>query len=535
MAWATAAALTTAAEQVDDGLRLVGRTEQELVGRPFWQGAAADQLAGALKVNVDSLSATVAALREASGVMGAFARRCALAEIDLLGGQATSGDVESSAARTAAAELDRVARRAPAPRASGGTEAVPAARVGDAMSPQTLLAEVKLGGFESLAQTGAAGLGAARYLRSFVGDPLEHRDDLADGAKAVWQVVQHPRQLASDLLDLETWKTNPARATGHLLPDVVLALTAGGGAVVVARTLGTRASERVLVTRELRAEGALASRKRLIERAAQHDLRGPARLETGWDGGKGLQLTREQDEVVERYWKASRAVQRRLRREMNQLAEDVGGYLAGEEHAVKELDSLERKIATRLGAEEAARGGSGGGLDLLGILDDQSDTVRFCVVLPEKSYIASAHKMAALLDRSAVAPSHWANKWDSGRYRGINTSWTDATSGARFEIQLHTPASYSAGRRTRLAFEEWRLPETQANPARRVLLERRIAEEFEYARLPEGVLELTPVTMVPPELRGLAATPPVLGGALIGGGVVLTERPPTRAVPRGLR
>lgn len=43
--------------------------------------------------------------------------------------------------------------------------------------------------------------------------------------------VQHPKEFAKAVLDWDTWKENPARALGHLVPDLILTLaTAGGGA-----------------------------------------------------------------------------------------------------------------------------------------------------------------------------------------------------------------------------------------------------------------------------------------------------------------
>lgn len=43
--------------------------------------------------------------------------------------------------------------------------------------------------------------------------------------------VQHPKEFAKAVLDWDTWKENPARALGHLVPDLLLTLaTAGAGA-----------------------------------------------------------------------------------------------------------------------------------------------------------------------------------------------------------------------------------------------------------------------------------------------------------------
>jgi hypothetical protein len=48
--------------------------------------------------------------------------------------------------------------------------------------------------------------------------------------------LQHPKEFGKALLDWDTWATNPARALGHLVPDLLLALATGGAGTAAVRT-----------------------------------------------------------------------------------------------------------------------------------------------------------------------------------------------------------------------------------------------------------------------------------------------------------
>jgi hypothetical protein len=280
--------------------------------------------------------------------------------------------------------------------------------------------------------------------------------------------------------------------------------------------------------RLLREEAATMARRALLERAEQGlEHRGLRPAQQGWVGGGGLRLTAAQCEVIARYLRESAAAQAQLRLRMAELAREVGGRLTVlddvrvgvADHSVKELGSLMRKVATELrkvGRPDAS------GDELLRVLSAQADTVRYTIVLPEASYVKKARKLADRLYRRAVAPGPWDNSWTGPRYRGINTSWTDITTGVRFEVQLHTPATREASRRTHLAYEEWRLPGTA--PDRVARLEAIIGREFRRAPLPPGVEKLTRSGVRPSALRRPLTAPPELGAVLVDGGLLISLR-----------
>jgi uncharacterized protein YukE len=88
---------------------------------------------------------------------------------------------------------------------------------------------------------------------------LDHAQDLGTG---LVYGVQHPKELGKALLDWDTWAEDPARALGHLLPDVVLAVaTAGTGEAGVAAGRAAKGAEGVeeVATRGVRAAARVAA------------------------------------------------------------------------------------------------------------------------------------------------------------------------------------------------------------------------------------------------------------------------------------
>jgi hypothetical protein len=67
--------------------------------------------------------------------------------------------------------------------------------------------------------------------------------------------VEHPKELGKALLDWDTWRDDPARAMGHLVPDLLLtAATMGAGEAAVAGERAAVGAERLSVAGEAVAE-----------------------------------------------------------------------------------------------------------------------------------------------------------------------------------------------------------------------------------------------------------------------------------------
>jgi uncharacterized protein YukE len=114
-------------------------------------------------------------------------------------------------------------------------------------------------------------LGWKTSLAYAVVDPKGFLDNAEGMAKGIGYGVEHPKELGKALIDYDTWSHDPARALGHLVPDVLIAMaTAGTGEAGVA---GARAAHGAEVVEELavageRGAGAAARAAGLSEDAA---------------------------------------------------------------------------------------------------------------------------------------------------------------------------------------------------------------------------------------------------------------------------
>jgi hypothetical protein len=88
-------------------------------------------------------------------------------------------------------------------------------------------------------------------------DPVGFAKNLEDLGKGVVYGVEHPKEFGKAVLDWDTWSKDPARALGHLVPDLVLAVaTAGTGEAGVA---ASRAAEGAEVAEEVATRGVRAA------------------------------------------------------------------------------------------------------------------------------------------------------------------------------------------------------------------------------------------------------------------------------------
>jgi hypothetical protein len=88
-------------------------------------------------------------------------------------------------------------------------------------------------------------------------DPEGFVDNAENLGKGVVYGVEHPKELGKAVLDWDTWAHDPARALGHLVPDLLLAVaTAGAGEAGVA---AGRAAHGAEVAEELATRGVRAA------------------------------------------------------------------------------------------------------------------------------------------------------------------------------------------------------------------------------------------------------------------------------------
>lgn len=75
-------------------------------------------------------------------------------------------------------------------------------------------------------------------------DPQAWASDVADVGRGLIWGVQHPVEFGKAVLDWETWKTNPARALGRLVPDLIATVASGGAGAALRGTRGLRSLSR---------------------------------------------------------------------------------------------------------------------------------------------------------------------------------------------------------------------------------------------------------------------------------------------------
>jgi hypothetical protein len=362
-------------------------------------------------------------------------------------------------------------------------------------------AEFQLGVDESLG--GLVDLCARFSTPRLRHDPAGVRRDASAMASALGDAVTDPLGTARALVDWDTWGDNPARAAGHLAPDVVAGVATGGTAAAAGRSasVAARLHARALARQAERAGQATGAQHLLVERALRS---GGGSTLPGWAGPGGARLNGAASAAVAAYRNAVMQVEARISARMAHIAGRVGADLVGLPTRVKGLDSLRRKVALAQVRD---------GADLATVLARQPDTLRYTLVLPESGYTADASRAATALDRAGYVCTAVNNYWAGGRYRGVNSTWRDPASGVAFEVQFHTPATWRATRLTHPLYEDWRLPTTPA--PRRVELATQIAQEYRVAPLPPGATGLSTSTLPPapkPPAQPLAVSAGAAGG-----------------------
>ncbi|MFI8425894.1 hypothetical protein [Streptomyces sp. NPDC085479] len=196
-----------------------------------------------------------------------------------------------------------------------------------------------------------------------------------------------------------------------------------------------------------------------------------------WLGERGRSLSAEENERVKAFHRDACALAERLTPEMEEVVVAAGGvrgkeyplaepsgrvsstsglnfhrvHLGGIEHAVKEVDSLRRKVATV--GDGGERGGERFDEELAGI----KDAVRYTVVLPDERYHEGKEQAIAELTGKGFTNLETKDSWDDAVYRGVNSTWRDSESSMAFEVQFHTPVSFLAKQYTHPIYKEQRL------------------------------------------------------------------------------
>ncbi len=495
------------ADQLEVMARGLGAVDRLLhgAGLPGWRGVTASAAAHALQATplpyaraARTVAVAAQAVRAHAGVLAAAQRDADEALTMDLRAVAHGASASGSAAQLQQQALTIVERSRSRVRGSAllAADALRTAALGAPDRPSALVRlvrrlrdvqrEVQLGVVESVVSSQSA-LMPFSLVRAAI-DPAGWRGDVSAVAPVLAQgasgVAQHPLASARRTLTdaARGAADNPARAIGHLAPDVALGVTTGGAATVAGRgaSLGVRVTS-------VAARGDGATRLREAVQVAGSTTRSRLRLRdlrpyaSPPEIGAVCRLLPEQHLVAAAVARDAKWAAADLTPRVEAAALRSGVRRVGQEHVVKSGASLYRKLSGPLAEPGAA---------LRAVVATVNDTVRYTLVAPDDRYVTAVATVVASLRDQGLQLVRGKDFWASPRYRGLNLTLSDARTGRLVEVQVHTPDSWTATQRTHPDYERMRL--VGLDPAERALLSERIRRE--YALVP-----------TPPRITGLEA------------------------------
>ncbi|MFJ5291049.1 hypothetical protein [Streptomyces sp. NPDC088348] len=170
-----------------------------------------------------------------------------------------------------------------------------------------------------------------------------------------------------------------------------------------------------------------------------------------WKGPQGLHLDPKANAAADQFMRRSELVEPRITHAVRSAAERVEhGKLQGLDYRLKGEDSLKRKLATDI-LEDGDRAPEW-------FLSGIKDSVRYTLEVPSHTYTHGVEQAVADLQARGFENVSFKNTWESPGYKGINSTWLDPISGQVFELQFHTPESFSAKMDGHALYEKERLP-----------------------------------------------------------------------------
>ncbi|MQA84487.1 MAG: hypothetical protein GEV03_07655 [Streptosporangiales bacterium] len=322
-------------------------------------------------------------------------------------------------------------------------------------------ATVELGEFALKVQPQYAMIDPAGYI--------EHSTSLASGL--IWG-AQHPVEFGKAIIDLDTWKTDPARAFGRLGPEALLAAaTAGAGA-------GGAAANRFRKATDEAADAARTADRLSTDRPLGNQ---PDGSWIGEEHGVQFHLDPDVNAAVERIMHQATEAQPRITREVQSVIKESGhSYPEGLEKSLKGEESLKRKIASELRPDSDLTPDEA--------VSDIKDAVRYTMATPPDHYASAVqHAVRELQARGFenVKFPDPGRAWGNPEgYKGLNTAWQDSETGQVFELQFHTPQSFAAKDASRKLYQAQRVASDPAEIAR---LEAEQAKIFRRVEVPPDV------------------------------------------------
>ncbi|MFJ8951127.1 toxin glutamine deamidase domain-containing protein [Streptomyces sp. NPDC102381] len=239
-----------------------------------------------------------------------------------------------------------------------------------------------------------------------------------------------------------------------------------------------------------------------------------------WEGENGLRLTADENAAADDFLRQSAAAEPRITETLQHIAHNVDdGRLTGLDYRLKGEDSLKRKLATQILDEPERTAQSA--------LGKVKDSIRYTVEFPDSHYTHGVQQAVDTLRRQGFENVSFKNTWGSEGYKGINSTWRDPDTGRVFEVQFHTPESFTAKMDTHVLYENGRLP--GVSEAEREAI--RAAQNDVFGRVP--VPEGTEAISVGDDLASTDSTvdDPHVPASHHGPGTVQSNAPPPELSP----
>ncbi|MFI9206002.1 ATP nucleotide 3'-pyrophosphokinase [Streptomyces sp. NPDC053048] len=202
----------------------------------------------------------------------------------------------------------------------------------------------------------------------------------------------------------------------------------------------------------------------------------------GWQGEGGLALNAADNARVDAFVEQAKRAERSISPQVRAAALLSSAELVGFDHRLKSPDSLKRKVATSMKEHP--------GQNVNEALSGINDSVRYTLRWPDGRYTEGVTVASRLLSVWGNDSIKWTNTWGRAKgYKAINSGWSAARSGHRFEVQFHTPASKNAQEVTHKLYEEQRLPGTSPERARELQAQQDAI--FAAVPVPQGADRLT--------------------------------------------
>lgn len=187
--------------------------------------------------------------------------------------------------------------------------------------------------------------------------------------------------------------------------------------------------------------------------------------------------------AVDRFLDDARRAEERTTPSILKAMDENDGRPLGLEYRLKGEESLKLKVANMLDEDPD--------LDVDGALKKVNDSVRYTVEFDGKDYTKGAGGVHDSLRRDGFEPvgDRGRFNWAEGPgYKGINTTWKDPQTGTQFEVQYHTPGSFSAKQSTHDLYDQMKLVEWGGSDWKRLQAEQ--DKTFGAVNLPAGVESL---------------------------------------------